>query len=148
MVGKGSAGATHFRAPPHAAMRRHAVTRTNAVTRAAPPSHAATPACAVHHFPYFPAISPQAHLASLGFGPDRHISAQGDTNAGSRYEGKLVGDSPELMPLDNQLFAYLEHSIKQHAAITRGMAIGHPKRFGLSTPSEVASTIRRVWQAI
>ena len=73
----------------------------------------------------------QAHLASLGFSKDRQLSAKGETNEGTRYEGKLVGDSPELMPLDNQLFSYFEHSMKQHVAVTRDMLIGHAKRFGL-----------------
>ena len=88
----------------------------------------------------------QAHLASKGFGPERQISAKGDTNSGSRYEGKLVGDSPELMPLDDRLFCYYEHSIKMHAALTRELPIGHPNRFGLGTPAEVSSTMRRVWE--
>eukprot|EP00966_Prymnesium_polylepis_P280235 6475081-Prymnesium_polylepis.1 len=85
----------------------------------------------------------QEHLAALGFGLDRQISAKGDTNEGTRYEGKLVGDSPELMPLDNRLFSYFEHSMKQHAALTRELPIGDPKRFSLGTPAEVSSTMKR-----
>ena len=90
----------------------------------------------------------QAHLASLGFDKDRQISCKGGTNQDTRYAGKLVGDSPELMPLDNQLFLYYEHAMKQHIALTRDMPIGHGKRFGIANKEELTSTMERVWNDV
>jgi hypothetical protein len=88
----------------------------------------------------------QEYLASLGFGPSRQICAQGDTNVGTRYEGKLPGDTPELEPLDSNLFSDLEYGMKQHVAITSDLALGDPNKFSLGTPAEVSDTLRRTWQ--
>ena len=60
----------------------------------------------------------QAHLLSLGFPPARQMCCQGETNKGTRYEGKLVGDTPEFMPLDTNLFSDYEVSMSQHVATT------------------------------
>ena len=57
-------------------------------------------------------------------------------------------DSPELMPLDNQLFLYYEHAMKQHIALTRDMPIGHGKRFGIANKEELTSTMERVWNDV
>ena len=58
------------------------------------------------------------------------------------------GDSPELMPLDNQLFLYYEHAMKQHIALTRDMPIGHGKRFGIANKEELTSTMECVWNDV
>ena len=58
------------------------------------------------------------------------------------------GDSPELMPLDNQLFLYYEHAMKQHIALTHDMPIGHGKRFGIANKEELTSTMERVWNDV
>jgi hypothetical protein len=34
----------------------------------------------------------QDYLAAKGFGPDRQLGPKGDTNAGTRYEKRAVGD--------------------------------------------------------
>lgn len=88
----------------------------------------------------------QAHLASLGFPPSRQICAQGETNATNRYKGKLVGNSPELCPLDSNLFSDLEYSMKQHVALTCHLDKDDKKRFKLGTPDEVSKTLRRCWE--
>ena len=62
------------------------------------------------------------------------LCAQGSTNSGTRYAGKLVGISPELMPLDSNLFADLEYAIKQHCAITHDLAKGDRRKFSLMRP--------------
>lgn len=67
---------------------------------------------------------------------------------GTRYAGKLVGNSPELMPLDSNLFADLEYAIKQHCAITHDLPKGDPRKFSLGTPTEVWSAMIRSWETI
>ena len=88
----------------------------------------------------------QAHLLSLGFPPSRQICAQGSTNQGGRYKGKLVGNSPELCPLDSNLFSDLEYSIKQHVALTCHLDVKNTKRFKVGTPDELSKTLRRCWK--
>ena len=56
----------------------------------------------------------RAYMASRGFGPERLLVAQSGTNDGTRYAEKLVGNSPELMPLDNNLFA--DFDVRRQAA--------------------------------
>eukprot|EP00966_Prymnesium_polylepis_P260274 6012519-Prymnesium_polylepis.1 len=89
-----------------------------------------------------------AHLESRGFPPSRLLCAQGSTNLGTRYAGKLVGNSPELMPLDSNLFADLEYAIKQHCAITHDLDKEDPKKFCLGTPAQVWSAMIRSWEMI
>ena len=92
----------------------------------------------------------QAHLLALGFPPSRQMCCQGKTNQGTkddpnRYEGKLVGDSPELDPCDSNLFSYYEVSMSQHIAATCLLDKDDPKRFKVGTPEELSRTMERVW---
>ena len=87
----------------------------------------------------------QEFLRLLGFA-DRQLRAEGDTNAGEgRYDGGLVGDSPELMPLDNNLFADLVCAIFHHVALTTNLGHDDQKKFLFSLPRTASSTVRRVW---
>ena len=88
------------------------------------------------------------HLEGKGFPRSRLLCAQGGTNWGTRYEGKLVGNSPELMPLDSNLFSDLEYAIKQHCALTHDLANDDPRKFKLGTPSDVWSALKRSWECI
>jgi hypothetical protein len=88
----------------------------------------------------------QAYLLSKGFGPARLLGPSGDTNAGTRYATRAVGDSPELMPCDSNLFADYSRGIKMHRAATWDLPVDDPRKFKFGTPAEVASTMRRVWQ--
>ena len=88
------------------------------------------------------------YLESKGFPPSRLLCAQGSTNLGTRYAGKLVGNSPELMPLDSNLFADLEYAIKQHCALTHDLHKDDPRKFKLGTPADVWSAMYRSWQTI
>ena len=92
----------------------------------------------------------QAHLLTLGFPKSRQMCCQGKTNKGTkkepnRYEGKLVGDSPELDPCDSNLFSDYEVSIAQHVAATVDLDPDDPCRFNMGTPYELARTMERVW---
>ena len=85
-------------------------------------------------------------MATKGFGPERMLVAQSGTNDGTRYAEKLVGNSPELMPLDNNLFADLMFAVKQHVALTHSLEPGNPKKFSTGTPQQCWRTLVRTWQ--
>lgn len=90
----------------------------------------------------------QDHMATLGF-RDRQITSIGTTNKGSTYyEGKLVGNSPELCRgLDAHGFSDLETSIQYHVSLTRMMYDETDNRkFKTGTPAELWSTMERCWQ--
>lgn len=79
----------------------------------------------------------------------RQIRAVGEVNAGfPNYKGSLVGNSPEFMPLDSNLFADIERLIIMHRALTYEYAAGDARRFSIGTPKQCASTVRRVWEMI
>ena len=88
----------------------------------------------------------QKYLADKGFGPARLLGPSGDTNAGTRYAKRAVGDSPELMPLDSNLFSDYSGAMKMHRAATWDLPVDDPLKFKFGTPAEVASTMRRVWE--
>jgi hypothetical protein len=85
----------------------------------------------------------QDHLATLGF-RDRQLTSLGATNRGrAYYEGKLVGNSPELCRgLDAHGFSDLETCIHFHVSLTRMMYDEHdPRKFKTGTPIEMWSTV-------
>ena len=88
----------------------------------------------------------QEYMAKLGF-RDRQVRCLGATNAGSRYyEGKLVGDSPELMPLDAHLFSDLQAALWLHVSLTSKLPVGDARRFETGTPRAISSAVRRAWE--
>ena len=50
-------------------------------------------------------------------------------NAGTIYEGRLVGNSPELNPLDCSLFADLTHALTLHICLTEKSLLYVKTRF-------------------
>ena len=88
----------------------------------------------------------QEFIATLGF-RDRQWRALGTTNAGTRYEGRLVGDSPELCRgLDSHGFADLKNAMNLNSALSCAMyAQGDPRRFEMGTPAQVMNTMKRCW---
>ena len=78
---------------------------------------------------------------------DRQMQCRGDTcNAFSRYKGKLVGNSPEFMPLDNNLFADFERAYWANVAVSSLTKDWNDRRlFKTGTPKEVWRTLRLVW---
>jgi len=86
----------------------------------------------------------QAHMRSRGFEHRqiRNINA----NKGTRYEGKIVGDSPEMCRAPDSLgFANLKAAIFAYSSFTSVYAVGDPRRFNLGTPDEVFRSIERAW---
>ena len=53
---------------------------------------------------------------------DRQLRAWGSTNKGTRYHHSLVGNRPEMMPLDAHLFADLKTAVSRHVVVTAGLA--------------------------
>ena len=62
-----------------------------------------------------------------------------------RFWGRVVGNSPELMPLDKRLNKDLHEAVNQHYILTNDLLKEDPRRFGMETPRQVASSYIRVW---
>ena len=78
---------------------------------------------------------------------DRQFKSLGTTNANcTTYRHKLVGDSPEFMSLDNNLFADLERALVSNVCATRHLDPSDPDRFSLANPQQVFDAMRRTWE--
>ena len=87
----------------------------------------------------------QAHMASRGFA-NRQIRNT-IANKGTRYEGKIVGDSPEMCrALDSHGFADLKAALLKYASFTSLYPVDDPRRFHLGTPAQIYSSIERTWR--
>jgi hypothetical protein len=87
----------------------------------------------------------QDYMHSRGF-KYRQIMNTNEENKTTRYNNKVVGDSPEICrALDSHGFAHLERSIKLQVAVTSSYDINDPRRFKLGTPAEVFDTLKRCW---
>jgi hypothetical protein len=90
-------------------------------------------------------VEAQAHLESLGF---RNRQIKNITaNIGTRYEGKIVGDSPEMCrALDAHGFSDLKAAIFKFSSLTTAVyTAGDPRIFNLGTPAAVFSCIERAF---
>jgi len=93
----------------------------------------------------------QEHLLSKhGIGPSRQMCLQGDSNdeVAKHYVGRLVGDSPELCPLDSNLFSYHEIAMRQNIAHTDILPHDHPEKFLTGTAAMVQKTMLRTWEMV
>ena len=84
-------------------------------------------------------------MKSHGF-EHRQWRSMGATNQGTRYEKKLVGDSPEFMPLDNNLFADFTVSLTANVCVTRHLASDHACKFSIADPGKCFDAMRRTWE--
>ena len=89
-------------------------------------------------------VGAQEYMSSKGFA-DRQIRGLAFTNEGTRYEGKLPGDTPEYMPLDSNLFSDLETAVRWNVAATRMLDNNDPRKFCLGTPTSCWDAILRTW---
>ena len=64
---------------------------------------------------------------------------------GGRYASRPVGNSPELMPLDCNLFQDLDFAVNYHVAVSKGLADDNPAKFSRRTPKAAAETFKRIW---
>ena len=77
---------------------------------------------------------------------DRLLRCRGDTNRGTRYYQKVVGDSPELCRgLDAYCFSDHKRSMGFHTSLTSICNINDVSRFKTGTPAEMFSTMERCW---
>ena len=90
----------------------------------------------------------QDYIASRGFNKNRQLRAWGSTNKGTRYYHSLVGNRPEMMPLDSHLFADLKTAVGRHVVVTAGLDKDDETRFKIGTPGELSSTLRKVWTLV
>jgi hypothetical protein len=87
----------------------------------------------------------QAFIESLGF-RDRQLMCTGDTNRGTRYWCKVVGDSPEICRgLDAYGFADFKRFIARMRALTSVYALDDKRRFNFGIPTQVWNTMLRCW---
>ena len=75
----------------------------------------------------------QSHMHTKHNFRHRQIKGLGHTNADTRYEDGLPGDTPEYMPLDSNLFADLETAVRWNVAATSHLPKGHADKFELGT---------------
>ena len=68
---------------------------------------------------------------------NRQVRGLAFTNAGTRYEYGLPGDTPEYMPLDSNLFSDLETAVRWNVAATLALDAEDPRKFTLCTPGNV-----------
>ena len=88
----------------------------------------------------------QAWLEEQGF-RDRQVRAWGETNREFyRYHECLVGNSPEMCPLDFHLFEDLEYAILQYIICTSSLPDGHPDKYQGGTPLQLSKTVRAAWK--
>jgi hypothetical protein len=80
---------------------------------------------------------------------DRLIKLEGKYNEGisKRYQHKLPGDSPELMPLDCHLFADLREGLGRNVAYTYWLEDSVPRKYLALTPTKLYHSILRTLDA-
>ena len=88
--------------------------------------------------------STQEYIASRGF-KDRQWKSNAETDKviSKYYVGKLMGDSPECMPLDSSLFS---DQIENVAELVVGTALLEgDERFTMATPNKAWTTMVAAW---
>ena len=69
---------------------------------------------------------------------DKWLLPRNGVNRNTPYDGRCVGNSPEMMPLDNSLNDYLKESHKYHCICTAHLPTDDPRKHSLSTPLRIA----------
>ena len=77
---------------------------------------------------------------------DIWVLPENDLNAGTNYHGRPVGNTPELMPLDQSLNQDVHLCALRHVTYTRGLPRTDPRCFSIDTPKQAFRTYSRVWQ--
>lgn len=86
-----------------------------------------------------------AYMKEIGM-HNRLLRCTGETNRGTRYFEKVVGDSPELCRgLDAHGFSDHKLSMGFHTSLTSLYATNNELRFKTGTPTEMFSTMQRCW---
>jgi hypothetical protein len=76
---------------------------------------------------------------------DRFVRLQGEYNdmVSNRYKNTLPGDSPELMPLDNHLFADIREGVARNVGFSFFLADNDPDKYSLGSAQKVFDAIQR-----
>ena len=90
--------------------------------------------------------SAQAHIRERGF-EHRQWRARGATNAAvaTHYRDRLMGDSPELMPLDSSLFGDLINKVAWLVVSTAGEG---DEAYSMGTPNRAWRTMVDAWELV
>ena len=74
---------------------------------------------------------------------DRIIKIVGENinKVHKRYQNRLPGDSPELMPLDNHLFADIKEALGKNIGMSRWMPDNNSQKDSAATPDKVYASI-------
>ena len=75
---------------------------------------------------------------------DKWLVPQNGLNAGTCFEGRSVGNSHELMPLDMSLNTDIKYAHTRHVALTRHLGKDDARKFCNHTPNRIASGIKRI----
>jgi len=62
------------------------------------------------------------------------------------HRSKMMGDSPELMPLDRHLFNDLKHGCRLNVGATRWLPEGDIRKFLFNTPANAWVSLCRTWE--
>jgi hypothetical protein len=86
----------------------------------------------------------QEYIAERGFADRQWRSnAETDLQIAGHYRGKLMGDSPELMPLDSSLFSDLIEKVAWLVVSTASLA--EEERYTMATPNPAWRTMVAAW---
>ena len=102
----------------------------------------------------------QALLKKLGMGrrqirawgptTDAHLEHTADdgtiTRLVNKYRFKLMGDSPEFMPLDRHLFNDVKLACKRNVSLTRSLPDDDKRKFWFNTPKRAFRSLAKTWQ--
>ena len=88
----------------------------------------------------------QEYIRERGFA-DRQWRANDDTDLliAGHYRGKLMGDSPELMPLDSSLFSDLIEKVAWLVVSTAALV---EEKYSMATPNEAWRTMVAAWTQV
>ena len=89
-------------------------------------------------------VATQQYIASRGF-RDRQWRSNAETDKviSKYYVGKLMGDSPELMPLDSSLFSDQIENVARLVVGTSSLA--EEERYTMATPNKAWTTMVAAW---
>jgi hypothetical protein len=63
----------------------------------------------------------------------------------NKYRFKLMGDSPEFMPLDRHLFNDLKLATKRNVSLTRGLPDNDKRKMWFNTPKRSFQSLAKTW---
>ena len=81
----------------------------------------------------------------MGISEEVFWQKEGILESSKRYNGRPVGNSPELMPLDNSLFRDFRASLNLHIGLTAHLPDTDVRKFCKSTPNRLDKAVLKIW---